>query len=826
MNNGAFGENFPYSNFHDLNMDWIIKIAKDFLDQYTHIQELIDQGIIDITNKTNEGLDSLQDKYDTLNTLLNEWYTTHSQDIANQLASALADLNEWYTLHQNYLDQTLIDKLQEFNVRADTKAAETIASIPEDYTALSNKVNKIENELENGISYTDSAFWAKGANDIAFLDDRFTTNIKAFDAIKISTGDKVYIQSRGSGTAVTWMITDVNYTVLASHDNSEYKDVLDITQSDAYYLLVNCSETYSDCRIVVFNRSNLWDWTVYNRTIVDNLYDGYSFDDSAYWSMGANDKVTKITHLTVNISASDPIPVQNGDIFYIASRGSGTAWTWYLVDDSFTKIVASGSSAEVKQLIKVNNQYAKYLLINSGDTYLANVRIIKLNNSNESQKLIPLVNNYPSHNSAFWSKDANDSVYLIDNLSVQIIALDPIPVSAGDKLYIDCMGSGTAWTWYLIDANYNMLESSQSNAQFTGILEITNTSSAYLVLNCTNAYLGKLKIARLLASNLNEETADINKYAHKICCIGDSLTEGYMMQGSHYANYGDAPYPAQLKTLLWDNGYNYWDVENYGHGGENLADIVCRNGGFPICFTEDITIPANGDPVDITDKLYTPVKNSNNVNYDVKFTQLSHDTNPVYINGISYTMTITNNHMYIAKTVNDNQTTTILKNTLMFANSFKNANIYIVYGGVNDGASLTLANWIKLNKSMGNNNGGRYLVIGATRPLWNNWSDITGTDAEKYQKYVEKANEEFGVRFIDLYKDFFQNALPYALSAGYFSDKTTEELQNMRTLLNQHIIPAEFSYDNAHQGDVHLNKAGYYVMAKLIYDRLIELNYI
>ena len=27
MNGGAFGENFPYSNFHDLNMDWIIKIA-------------------------------------------------------------------------------------------------------------------------------------------------------------------------------------------------------------------------------------------------------------------------------------------------------------------------------------------------------------------------------------------------------------------------------------------------------------------------------------------------------------------------------------------------------------------------------------------------------------------------------------------------------------------------------------------------------------------------------------------------------------------------------------------------------------------------------
>ena len=37
-------EQFPYTNFHELNMDWIVKIAKDFLDQYTHIQETITTG--------------------------------------------------------------------------------------------------------------------------------------------------------------------------------------------------------------------------------------------------------------------------------------------------------------------------------------------------------------------------------------------------------------------------------------------------------------------------------------------------------------------------------------------------------------------------------------------------------------------------------------------------------------------------------------------------------------------------------------------------------------------------------------------------------------
>lgn len=37
MNNGAFGENFPYTNFHNLNLDWIIKIIKDFAEKYPNV---------------------------------------------------------------------------------------------------------------------------------------------------------------------------------------------------------------------------------------------------------------------------------------------------------------------------------------------------------------------------------------------------------------------------------------------------------------------------------------------------------------------------------------------------------------------------------------------------------------------------------------------------------------------------------------------------------------------------------------------------------------------------------------------------------------------
>lgn len=137
-------ENFPYTDMHQLNLDWIIKIAKDFLEQYTQIQDTI-----------NQGLEDLDAKAKNLQQLLQNWYDTHSQDIANQLADALQDLNDWYTQHQEYLNQYLQDSITAFNASADRKAQEAIASIPGDYTELYNSVATIPPQVNNPYAMAD-----------------------------------------------------------------------------------------------------------------------------------------------------------------------------------------------------------------------------------------------------------------------------------------------------------------------------------------------------------------------------------------------------------------------------------------------------------------------------------------------------------------------------------------------------------------------------------------------------------------------------------------------------------------------------------------------
>lgn len=153
MNTGAFGEGFPYSNFHDLNMDWIIKIAKDFLDQYTHIQEIIENGEASLQNLTEDGIAQLQDKADALEALLQQWYNTHSEDIAGQLADALADILSSKNSAISAIDGELATVLASFNSQADQKAQQTIASIPGDYTELSNKVAIVNKGIQ--LNYTE-----------------------------------------------------------------------------------------------------------------------------------------------------------------------------------------------------------------------------------------------------------------------------------------------------------------------------------------------------------------------------------------------------------------------------------------------------------------------------------------------------------------------------------------------------------------------------------------------------------------------------------------------------------------------------------------------
>ena len=226
-NIGAFGENFPYSNQHDMNMDWVIKIAKDFLDQYTQIQQMIADGIANLEDTTQTGLTELQEKYTELNNLLQSWYDTHSEDIANQLASALADLNEWYETHEDYLDETLAQNIATFQSTVNALVASAIASIPSDYSDFYGNAIKwmrYATNLEDALTLPIGVY-GLGANNLpSNLPENYSGNGLIIVPDKSATGSvSAYRMVFSSYGRKFWYHTGYSWVeVLTSASLSEY----------------------------------------------------------------------------------------------------------------------------------------------------------------------------------------------------------------------------------------------------------------------------------------------------------------------------------------------------------------------------------------------------------------------------------------------------------------------------------------------------------------------------------------------------------------------------------------------------------------------------
>ena len=268
MNTGAFGEGFPYTNFHDLNMDWIIKIAKDFLDQYTHIQQVIADGETSLQQLTDSGLEALQNKKDELEALLDEWYNTHSEDIAlqlasalqdlntwynthsedisSQLASALQDLNTWYTTHEHYLDNILADNIASFNQAATQKGNETLASIPDDYTFLADKVSSAmvgENNILNILSNIKTVIpfsWEDGHIDTTTGEDIVRTPNQRTKGFTQIFGKTISVKSTNNNVVCYLYEYDKNFAFLEYHTTTTSE--ITPQNSNAYFVRVS---TYS-----------------------------------------------------------------------------------------------------------------------------------------------------------------------------------------------------------------------------------------------------------------------------------------------------------------------------------------------------------------------------------------------------------------------------------------------------------------------------------------------------------------------------------------------------------------------------------------------------
>ena len=381
-----------------------------------------------------------------------------------------------------------------------------------------------------------------------------------------------------------------------------------------------------------------------------------------------------------------------------------------------------------------------------------------------------------------------------------------------------------------IEYTYNDIPSNANYIRFTDYNANGDHSNVKIIIYYGNA-------ANRISSI---EVKQDSMYYKKIACWGDSVTEGIGMHDQGTATYGGDTYESHLYTMLKDAGKPFI-VENHGHRYERSIGIISRFKGAYL--NDDIIIPANNAEVSISNTYMengeligeSKLNSYLNPNEPVRFfVGAGYDTNPLNIMGKEYTLTttITKNeqdysvlNMAISKTNPDGLQTIIPKNTLVLTNSNRKADINIVYIGINDGNIITLQDWIDRNLQIQETNPNT-IIIGCTRRIWGSWKNSTGTQEEKYQAYLDAAHAAFGARFIDLYADLVsEKGMQIAIDGGYLSNRTAQQIEEDATNIANKILPSSLS-ENGEPNNVHLNSAGYYIFAKLVYDRLLALGWI
>ena len=290
-----------------------------------------------------------------------------------------------------------------------------------------------------------------------------------------------------------------------------------------------------------------------------------------------------------------------------------------------------------------------------------------------------------------------------------------------------------------------------------------------------------------------------------ISCWGDSLTEG--MGVSNASNY-----PALLNDYL---GKDKFTVLNGGDGGEDSITIMARQGAVKV-FTDKEIVFNEGD---VTAKIGDGKANglvtadgdvlrlSPPLGRDMPINEITIGTEKYEILQRNFNWSDRSCEVYLKRTSNINEAVTIEKGTEVIFNSVDIAttnycDIYLMggNGGYNNDVNILIEQYKKMVAHRGNDN---YIVL---IPYW------TASNA------TEKFIEAFGDKAIDFLgpandKNLLENELQITLT----------DIDKQYLSVKRDVPPCLKLNNDANQG--HLNEKGYSILAKVIYERGIELGY-
>ncbi len=155
-------EHWPYSNLHDLNLDWVLQIIGDFKRQYENLTEYFNGLIAQLDEKTQEEIAEFDEAISGYEITLRELVSQLEGDLVDTKNDCITDLT---TTRNNYM-VTLQTVGNEELVSIQNRGIEVINSIPVDYSTLENSAIK---NIGNGAPDTPTPV-VTDLNDVYYTD--------------------------------------------------------------------------------------------------------------------------------------------------------------------------------------------------------------------------------------------------------------------------------------------------------------------------------------------------------------------------------------------------------------------------------------------------------------------------------------------------------------------------------------------------------------------------------------------------------------------------------------------------------------------------------
>lgn len=365
---------FPYTNFHDLNLDWIIEYVKsaksEILDLRNQFENLIVQTTGDSTNKlmsqnaVTEQLNYLSSRINSLNTTVEELTNKVNQDIAN-LASFEGETESNFNYDRSRLS-TIENSLTRFYVFVKhTATGDTInVSMSEllNYRTRANVRYYIQDSVNNFVRYAYEAYSPSSTTmmiqTLPFTNEnaiyRATINITSGAITYTSVGIVPISQSSGqsqttvmSQRAVTDFVNDstlfVRFVITADTSRCKYsfETILNYIEKQRF--------VYGDVTVVEQNRRYYCSvYSAGDKSIVFRVIPSYDSSQSLMVVLTSDNKVS-FTQTTLGNLPNYPLYVISSD----GKTISGTQLT--VLQNILNAIVVNKCSPQIYLNITTDN---------------------------------------------------------------------------------------------------------------------------------------------------------------------------------------------------------------------------------------------------------------------------------------------------------------------------------------------------------------------------------------------------------------------------------------------------------------------------------------